>query len=65
MSDTFDVVVIGCGIAGLSAAVSALEVGAQVAVLERAVREERGGNTRYTESFWRMRDRDAVSDDFD
>ncbi len=65
MSDTFDVVVIGCGIAGLSAAVSALEVGARVAVLERAVREERGGNTRYTESFWRMRDRDAVSDDFD
>ena len=65
MSRSFDVVVVGSGIAGLSAAVSALEAGAQVAVLERAPREERGGNTRYTESFWRMRDRDTVSEDFD
>jgi len=60
----FDVVVVGCGIAGLSAAVTAAEAGASVAVLERAPKEERGGNTRYTESFWRMKDKDTVSDDF-
>ena len=62
--DGCDVVVVGCGIAGLSAAVGALEAGARVLLLERAPREERGGNTRYTESFWRMRSHDAVSEDF-
>ncbi|MGH8665234.1 MAG: FAD-dependent oxidoreductase, partial [Burkholderiales bacterium] len=35
-SHAFDVVVAGCGIAGLSAAVSALEEGASVAIIERA-----------------------------
>ena len=62
--DSYDVIVVGCGIAGLSAAVSALEAGARVVLLERAPKEERGGNTRYTESFWRMRSHDEVSDDF-
>ncbi|MBT6093778.1 MAG: FAD-dependent oxidoreductase [Rhodospirillaceae bacterium] len=61
----FDVIVVGCGIAGLSAAVTAEQHGARVAVLERAPMEERGGNTRYTESFWRMKSADAVSDDFE
>ncbi len=60
-----DVVIVGCGIAGLSAAVSALEAGARVALLERAPRAERGGNTRHTESFWRMRDPDRVAEDFE
>ena len=60
-----DVVVVGCGIAGLSAAISAQQHGAKVALLERAPIEERGGNTRYTESFWRMKSEDEVSDDFE
>src|SRR5204863_7781465 len=45
---TFDVVVAGCGVAGLSAAVAAAEGGARAAVLERSTREERGGQSRYT-----------------
>ena len=62
--DGYDVIVVGCGIAGMSAAVSAQQAGARVALLERAPREERGGNTRYTASFWRMRSHDEVSEDF-
>ena len=61
---SFDVVVVGCGIAGLSAAVMAQQNGARVAILERAPKDERGGNTRYTESLWRMKTVDAVSEDF-
>ncbi|MBM2809989.1 MAG: tricarballylate dehydrogenase [Chloroflexi bacterium] len=43
-----DVVVIGAGNAGLCAALSAREAGAQVTVLEKAPRAERGGNTAFT-----------------
>src|SRR6056297_1272915 len=64
MAEGMKIVVAGCGIAGLSAAVSAAEQGARVTVLERAVREERGGNTRWTEAFMRMKNEDEVSDDF-
>lgn len=60
-----DVVVAGCGIGGLSAAVSALEEGASVAVLERAPEHERGGNTRYTEAYLRMKSETEVTDDFE
>lgn len=59
-----DVIVVGCGIAGLSAAVAAQEAGARVAVLERAPPEERGGNTRYTGAWMRMESEAEVSDDF-
>ncbi|HEY7673525.1 MAG TPA: FAD-dependent oxidoreductase [Gammaproteobacteria bacterium] len=56
----YDLVVIGCGAAGLSAAVScavaAKEQGrkARIAVLERASREGRGGATRWTSAWFRI-----------
>lgn len=61
----FDVVVVGCGVAGLSAAVAAAEAGASVCVLERAPEEERGGNTRYTGAYLRMKSPETISDDFE
>ncbi len=62
---SYDVVVVGCGIAGLSAAVSALEDGARIAILERAPIEDRGGNTRWTDAFMRMKSASEVADDFE
>src|SRR5262245_58297347 len=44
----YDVVIIGGGNAGLSAALTARRAGAHVLVLERAPRELRGGNSRHT-----------------
>jgi tricarballylate dehydrogenase len=61
----FDVIVIGSGISGLSSAVSANSAGARVLVLERAQEEEFGGNTRWTESYFRMKSEQEVSDDFE
>ena len=66
MPDTsFQLVVAGCGVAGLSAAVAAAEAGARVAILERASREERGGQSRYTEAYLCMKSLTEVSDDFE
>ena len=64
MDKGYDVVVAGCGVAGLSAAVTAAELGKRVAIVERATREERGGQSRYTEAYLRMKSLDQVSDDF-
>lgn len=63
-AEHFDIVVVGCGIAGLSAAVAAQARGANVAVLERAPYEERGGNTRHTGAWLRMKSVSETSDDF-
>src|SRR5882757_10500044 len=43
-----DVLVVGAGLAGLAAALTAREQGASVLVIERAPREERGGNSRFS-----------------
>ena len=49
-----DVVVVGCGVAGLSAALTAIEAGSSVILIERAPRSDRGGNTRWTEAILRV-----------
>ncbi len=64
-SHRFDVVVVGHGVAGMCAALTARQQGASVCVLERAPREDRGGNTRWTEAFWRMSSREKVADDLE
>jgi tricarballylate dehydrogenase len=58
----YDVVVVGGGVAGLSAACSAAEHGARVALIDRATEAETGGNTRYTEAFLRMRSLDETAE---
>ncbi|MDB5810774.1 MAG: FAD-binding dehydrogenase [Betaproteobacteria bacterium] len=62
---TSDVIVAGCGIGGMAAAVAALQSGAKVTVLERAPHDERGGQTRYTEAYLRMKSEHEVTDDFE
>lgn len=64
-TDEFDVIVVGSGIAGLSAAVSAGEAGRRVVLIERAEEGDHGGNTRHTEAYLRMKSVDEVADDFE
>ena len=45
--ERIDVLVVGGGLAGLSAALAARESGASVRLIERAPKTERGGNTRF------------------
>ena len=60
-----DLVIVGCGIAGTSAAVTALQAGRSVTMLERAPEEDFGGNSRWTEAYLRMKNDAEISDDFE
>ncbi|WP_106285429.1 FAD-dependent oxidoreductase [Paraburkholderia sp. BL25I1N1] len=59
-----DVVIVGCGAAGLSCALTSLEAGKSVVMLERANEAESGGNTRWTEALLRLKSETEVTDDF-
>lgn len=58
-----DVIIVGCGVAGMAAAVSAAESGARVTVLERCDEADRGGNSRYTSAWMRMSSEDEIAHD--
>jgi len=51
---SYDVIVLGSGNAGLCAALSARESGARVALLERAPQAQRGGNSAHTGGAFRV-----------
>jgi tricarballylate dehydrogenase len=52
-NQNYDVIVVGAGNAGLTAALAAHEAGARVLVLEAASKELRGGNSRFTGGIFR------------
>lgn len=64
----YGLIVIGMGAAGLSAAISYLEADksqqGRVAVLERSSKDERGGSTRYTSSWFRVTEDRALDPEF-
>jgi tricarballylate dehydrogenase len=66
----YELIVIGMGAAGLSAAVSYADAASaagrspRLAVLERSTREERGGSTRYTGSWFRVTEDRALDPNF-
>lgn len=51
---TFDVAVVGGGVAGLCAALAARESGSETVLLEKAPRERRGGNTAFADAQMRF-----------
>ena len=71
MEDLYDLAVVGMGAAGLAAGLAALEAAEQrasrdvsIAIIERAPKEHRGGNTRWSTATFRMKDPDTLNDDF-
>lgn len=65
VDNEYDVLIVGCGVAGLSAAVTALESGLKTLNLERATPDDFGGNSRWTEAYMRMKNDEEISDDFE
>lgn len=59
-----EIVVVGSGVAGLAAAVSAAEHGASVLVLERGPQNERGGGSLYTGAYLRLASEDELAPHF-
>lgn len=59
------VIVVGSGIAGMSAAVTALQAGLNVTLVERATETDFGGNTRWSEAYMRMKNDGEIADDFE
>jgi glycine/D-amino acid oxidase-like deaminating enzyme len=64
----YDIVVIGCGVAGTAAALSAAETAKRqgkrlkIAILERSDFDHRGGNSRWTASYMRMKNIDEIAE---
>src|SRR5688572_15799107 len=48
MADVYDVVVVGAGNAGLTAALAAQQMGAKVLLIDKCPKATRGGNTRFS-----------------
>ncbi len=67
---TFDIVIVGHGAAGLTAALAAAEearaagIDARITVVERAGEGAHGGNTRFTPCYMRLEAPDRLSPDF-
>jgi tricarballylate dehydrogenase len=63
-ADSYDVVVLGSGLAGIAAALAAWEDGASVLVVEKAPLESAGGNTRFSGGGFRIPRGDFTPDNF-
>lgn len=67
VDSSYDVVVVGHGISGLSTAISAHEAGAETLILEKSPREKRGGHSRHAGGLFRfpLPDPERAKDAFD